>query len=217
MLRRDFISIGTHLQVEIAGLEDRFRSVLIGIDPDHYLVIKTPIALSAGMIRSCLLSGATIIIRYVFAGSAWGFQCQILQTLTGNIQVIFVSYPETVENHDLRSNDRIDCLIPADVTADGRVYPGVMTDLSQTGSRLLLSSVKNSGVEHWMPELGCELALELQLPGAAVPAPASAILRNLSRDGERVLLGLQFNRLDDSAQQALTGFLDEIRARMELR
>lgn len=213
MLRRDFISLGTMLQIEITGLEDRFRSTLVGMEPDRYLMIKTPIALSVGMIRSYLLAGTTVTVRYLFHGSVWGFQCNIIQSLTGRIPVVFLSYPDSVENHDLRSAERIDCLTPGDVVTPDRVLAGMVTDLSQSGARLVLSSEKVPGLSRWTPDVGDTIALALHIPGLGSPVSVSARLRNLSRDEETVYLGVQFLDLEPQAQEQLLRFLGDMRAR----
>ncbi len=214
MLRRDFISLGTALQIEFPGVEERFRSVLIGMEPDTYLVVRTPIGVSAGMVRSHLLPGTLLTIRYVFGGSVWGFRCRILQSLTGNIRVLFVSFPDAVENHDLRRCDRIECLVPADASFEGKSFPGMITDMSEEGVRLVFHLERAPGIEEWNPEVGSRLELGMQLPGSVQNVPAQVEVRNLSRDGERLLLGLQFVDLQDPARGLVHRFLQEVRSRL---
>jgi c-di-GMP-binding flagellar brake protein YcgR len=214
MLKRDFISLGTGLQIEFPGVEERFRSVLIGMEPDNYLVVRTPIAVSEGMARGQLLPGTVLTIRYLFDGAVWGFRSTILQTLTGRIRVMFVSYPDSVENHDLRRSNRIECLVPADADWEGKSFPGMITDMSEQGVRLVFQLERTPGIEDWHPDVGGCLGLSMQLPGSVQAVPAQAELRNFSRDGERLLLGLQFVDLEDPARSLVHKFLEEVRSRL---
>lgn len=214
MLKRHFISLGTGLQIEFPGVEERFRSVLIGMEPDNYLIVRTPIAVSEGMARGHLLPGTVLIIRYLFEGVVWGFRSTILQTLTGRIRVLFVSYPDTVENHDLRRNNRIECLVPADADWEGRSFSGLITDMSEQGVRLVFHLERSPGIEDWHPDVRARLGLRMQLPGSVQAVPAQVELRNLSRDGERILLGLRFVDLEDPARSLVYRFLEELRSRL---
>ncbi len=113
--KRISIELGTQLEIEIEGVPTRFKSSLVGIEPDEYLIIKAPEAALPDSIKNKLFRGNQIVVRYLCKGTLFGIQSQLVQVTSTPIRLLFVEYPKTIENYDLRSHERIDCFFPAKI------------------------------------------------------------------------------------------------------
>ena len=70
------MEVGTSLSVEIPGVQTRFSSRLVGLEPDQFLIIRLP---ATPGIRQSLKPGLDSVIRFVSNGSIIGFKSSILQ------------------------------------------------------------------------------------------------------------------------------------------
>ncbi len=113
--KRISIELGTQLEIEIEGVPTRFKSSLVGIEHDEYLIIKEPEAALYEILRNKLFRGNQIVVRYLCKGTLFGFRSQLVQATSTPIRLLFVEYPKTIEVYDLRSHERIDCFFPAKI------------------------------------------------------------------------------------------------------
>jgi c-di-GMP-binding flagellar brake protein YcgR len=202
-----FVVAGTHIQVEVEGLEERFKSEVVGIDGESYLIIKTPAALSAGLARSHLAPGNEVVVRYLYRGTVWGFRSSILQSLVGRFRVVFITYPTEVENYDLRAAERIDARIPAAVSCRDRTVGGMILDLSVTGARLVY---KTGGENPPKPELEETVRISAHFAGAADSCAIEAVVRNRSEDATRIVLGLEFRNLEPATTEQIDRYIRDV-------
>ena len=75
--KRILLEPGTQLQIEIEGVTSRFKSTLVGMEPDEYLIVKTPKAALSGSIKNRLFRGNQIVIRYLHKGTVFWIPIQI--------------------------------------------------------------------------------------------------------------------------------------------
>ena len=199
-----FVAPGTEIQIEIEGLEERFRSEVVGVDGQNYLIIKTPPALGAGRARTYLSAGDRVIVRYLYRGTVWGFRSSVLHRLVGGFNVAFISYPTEVENYDLRAAERIDARIPAVLICGDRRAEGLILDLSMTGARLFYGVGSEDPPR---PDIEETVRVAAQFAGSADPCVIEAAVRNRSEDAERIVLGLEFRNLEPSATEQIRRYI----------
>jgi len=201
-----FISLGTEVQLEFEGIEDRYRSRVVGVEPEEFIILRKPAALSPVLFRRSLTPGAGITVRYFFGGSVWGFRTRLLQKVTGLVQLILVRYPKQIENYDLRQAERVETHIPCRISQDEASVEGVVNDLSETGACVMYRSEVEVGR---IP--GCEVKLEIPILGTATPALIGAVVRKVQETGGRCTLGLQFIEGQEEAQTAIRNYLAKLR------
>ena len=144
--RRLSIEPGTLLQIEIGGIKFRFKSELVGLQADEYLIIKTPLVPSDapfGMIKHKLFRGNDIIVRYLIGGMVYGFQSKLLGAISDPIKLLFLEYPKIVEQHDLRSHERVDCLLPGRLKFKDTELACLVLDISEKGCRCRIKNQKD--------------------------------------------------------------------------
>jgi hypothetical protein len=66
---------GTELTMQIEGMEEKFRSILVGIESPVYLMVRMQIPTR---FRNHIDKGTIFIVRYLYLGNVYGFQRQRL-------------------------------------------------------------------------------------------------------------------------------------------
>jgi c-di-GMP-binding flagellar brake protein YcgR len=197
------IGLGTRLQVQIAGMEGQFRSVLVGMSPEEYVLIQLP--MMAGILNK-LYEGNRVTVRYMFAGSVYGFQSTVLHFVTKPSPLLFVKYPKTIEIIGLRKTKRVDCFFPGMAKVQEKELQGALVDISTGGCKF---SIDTSG-EAIVPqmEMGENITLSFQLIGSPQPHSFQAKVRSISREQVRVVLGIQFDALDTETVKTIEALIE---------
>lgn len=202
-----FISVGTEVTIEISGIEERFKSRMIGVDTDRFLVLRTPVSISAGLIQSSLNPGTGLIIRYLVHGTVWGFRSAIIQTLSGEIGVLFAEFPAEVENYDLRAAQRVEARIPVRLMTEQESAEGMIVDLSATGARVLFEPGQ---LEAGAPAPEAEIRLLARLDTNEAPSELSCVVRSTQEDSARISLGVQYADLEPEAKESISKYIERV-------
>ena len=173
-----------HIQIEDIGSS---QSRLIGMDYGNFIVIKAP--LLAG-IESQLFEKNRCMIRYSFSGNVYAFQCTLLDPGKAPYRISILSYPEAVENMNLRAHERKPCVIAAEVNLKGQVNQGIASNISMGGCLFEFNQVSG----RTLPQLDIygEIVIALRLNGQGTAIIYKAIIRKVHMDRENVTIGLQF-------------------------
>lgn len=204
--RRVSIEMGTDVLMQITGVAGRLPSVFIGMESHRYMIFKVPRA--QVNLSTKLTKGSGVIVRYRFQGRIYGFQSTILGTVSEPYGLMFLNAPDVVEEHNLRKKQRIDCYFPCDVEIGERREPGVVVNISLSGSRCIFSSLRSSrdvlaGLRDKEVKLVVQLAEReqiLSLPGRILSA---------QQFHGAVSAGLQFDELDEKSLQCLKAHMTE--------
>lgn len=213
--KRIALELGTQLEIEIGGVATRFKSSLVGIEPDEYLIIKGPEAAPSDSVKDKLFRGNQIVIRYLFKGTVFGFRSQLIQTISTPKRLLFVEYPRTIEEYDLRSDKRIDCFIPAKIEINDEVKNGAILDISEGGCRYQINISKGEGLPS--VQIGELISLSCQFPGTKAEQSVSGKIRNFSRHQQRMTIGVGFHEIAPEAQNIITQYISTIKAFYKLQ
>ena len=206
--KRIFIEIGAQLQIEIEGVAFRFKSSVVGIEPNEYLIIKTPIIphdAPFGSIKHKLFPGNQIAIRYLHKGTVFGFQSKLIEAISTPIRLLFVEFPDTVEHYDLRSHERIDCFLPTRIKMKDKERKGIILDITEKGCRHRIKALEG---EKLPPvKIDEHITLFCQFPGIEGEHVVSGIVKNINKDKQEMALGIVFDEITPEAQKILTHFI----------
>ena len=173
-----------HIQIEDIGSS---QSRLIGMDYGNFIVIKAP--LLAG-IESQLFEKNRCMIRYSFSGNVYAFQCTLLDPGKAPYRISILSYPEAVENMNLRAHERKPCVIAAEVNLKGGVNQGIVSNISMGGCLFEFNRI--SGQAFPQLDIYGETVIALYLNGQGTATVFKATIRKVHMDKESVTTGLQF-------------------------
>lgn len=97
----------------------RKKLTLVGYELGKYLVLKWPKSAHKNDYNDVLVEGNGMIVRYLLEGSAgkcYAFRTKITSIIQYPERLVFVDYPETLENRELRNQQRKETHIPAAIS-----------------------------------------------------------------------------------------------------
>ena len=203
-IRRLPINLGTDLQVEIERTETRFKSTLVGVYPDHFLLIKMP--LSDEILQQLLKH--PIVVRYIFKGAVLGFRTSFISSLSDPIRMAFFQYPEEFENIALRNKERYECFLPIRMKIKEAEKRGALLDVSKEGIRIAIRD------RRYVPTFLKQedpVSVYIQFPGSPREEEFMTLVKRISDEGGRVILGLVYSDLNFGKRTLITKFVNEIK------
>jgi hypothetical protein len=184
------VELGGFLLIQFQGLEDRFKVSFVGMEAEEFLIVRTP---ASHFLKEHLISGTQVTVRFVHLGNAYGFRSSILSHVSNPVPLLFLSYPQKIETLNLRKAKRIECFIPASARIRDRGFAGLITDISTDGCRFSFKLPKgNQAVDI---EVDDELTLSFPLLGMEGEKVFHGLIMSLSRDLERISLGVRFDTI----------------------
>jgi hypothetical protein len=206
------MEIGDQLQVEINGIPSRYQTTFIGMELNEYLIIKEPVfphKLRISGIKHKLFPGNEITVRYIYKGSVFGFQTKLIEALYTPKRLLFIEYPKSIEKHDLRSTQRIDCYLPAITKIKDEEMQGIIIDINLKGCRCLIKAVENCNLP--VVQKDDQIALRCHFPGEQDEQVFSGKVRNLKRDSQGMTLGLQFQEISVGIQDIIAQYISTVK------
>ncbi len=209
---------GTTLNIQIEGSPSRLTGEMIGVKEGKYLIIKLPLLKFMSNVTNLLYKGNRITIRYMHAGTIFGFQSRVNNVIHNPEKLVFIEYPEKIENHDLRAHKRVDCFLPANVIVAGTIIDGNIIDISRSGCKF---SVENPQVENSVVlQVGNEIDVSFQLPGVekklnvkgTQKLNVKGTQKHNTKAYDTVNIGIEFNNMDTEVQERLYAFLSAVGA-----
>ncbi len=200
------MKVGTTLNIRIAGSQRRLTSEVIGVVEGKYLIIRMPPLQSMGDVTRVLYNGKTIIIRYLHKGTVFSFKSRISHFITAPGKLIFIDYPEKIENQNLRAHKRIDCYLPANVKVADNTIGVTIADISRGGCKVTVEKLKIENSSGLL-EVDNEIGVSFQLPGVEKMLTATGKEKYIKEDTDNVSIGVEFNNMDNETQERLYGFL----------
>lgn len=199
------IGIGTQLQIKVGGVEERLKSVLIGMEVDEYLVMIAPVSTTFGSITQKFYEGNKITVQYLHGGTVFGFYSKIIGAINSPRKLLFVEYPNSVEKRNVRTSKRVDCLLPATIEIHKKAHRGVIRDISEGGCLCLIRYEKDKTLPS--ARVNSHISLRFQLPGVDGEQSALVEIRGVKLDIEGKTFGLRFLELPPEAQRQIGEFI----------
>ena len=197
------ISLGTPMQIQLGGMDGPFKSSLVGIVREKFVMIQLPMI--TGILNK-LHDGNRVTARYLYSGSIYGFHSTVLAYITKPAPLLFLNYPRIVEILDLRECKRVDCFFPADAKIQEGEYKGLILDISTGGCKLSLDISGNIQIPHM--EVGESINLSFRLIGSSEPQTVLGKVRTISRDQGKVVVGIQFDALDSEMVKSIEALIE---------
>ncbi len=199
------IEVGTPLTLEVEEIKARVKCNLIGIKPDDFLIVDIP----PSGIRDELFEGKQIAVRYLYFGNMYGFRTIVLKAITEPSRLMFISYPESVETHNQRKQDRVRCYVPAKAVVHETELQGVILDLSSNGCKFAITVSENEAA--LVIARGDEITLFLPLLGKEGSEAFKAVVTHLINDEERIILGVRFQQSPEEASIRIDEYMEKVK------
>lgn len=199
------IDLGIEVSIDSPRVSGRFRSELVGMLPGRYLILSEPVKPVGSPFHAEYRDGDSVIVRYLFRGSIFGFRTFVLGLVTHPDRLLFVGYPTQVEEHNIRAAERLECLIPALITfADGTQSKATMADVSRVGCHIRVLGPEVAGKK---PERGDAVQIRCRVPGVADDQIISGEIKRLIDEGDRLGIGIAFHQPEEHLYLRVYDFL----------
>ena len=198
--------IPTGLLLKVQGVEANVKCNLVGMQPPLYLILAPPRLDSS--VRQKMVPGVSLVAKYVYRGSIFAFQSQVIGTVEKPVSLLLASYPQIVSRQEFRKDQRFTCYLSSMAQMGDQVWQGAILDISKSGCRFLSRITKSNNP----PDLEVEdrLTLNLNVGQTQTPLALPSIIRNNQADRQMVSLGLEFTDMDTDNEAALTLFLGSL-------
>ncbi|PKN33899.1 MAG: hypothetical protein CVU61_11420 [Deltaproteobacteria bacterium HGW-Deltaproteobacteria-19] len=203
------VALEMPLQLTVEGI-GTFKSLLIGAEHGRYLIVKMP---HVPDLASKLYQKNHVIVRYLHAGRVFGFRATLIGAIKEPVRLFVLSYPESIESHNTRKNERFDCLIPASIHAEAlpeeKGVKGFVNDMSMGGCRFQAKA--NSCSDLGKLSVGETINLSFRFLGEEAWQTLVMELRSLVVDNKQVMMGLSIKTgIETEPQRKAMAFIREI-------
>jgi len=127
----------------------RLKLTLVGYEFGKYILLKYPRVISTSQYKDVLVEGNVVIVRYLLEGNKG--ECCAFKSVIKNIstfpeKLLFIAYPNKIENRQLRVQQRTSIHIPAaimieedNINKEMKIL-GAIADISLKGCCFLFKS-----------------------------------------------------------------------------
>ena len=197
------IELGTPLQIQLEEKPDRFKSVLVGFDPGQYMIIRQPLAENA---QTFFTPGEKVVVRFLYRGSVYGFQTEIISVVKVPAALLFIQYPAKIEDHNLRNYKRIDCYLPSQLKVGKMMFHSRIIDLSKGGCQVALEISEMENISNPM-DVDQQVNLSFSLPGLAGEVNLEGVVKKICNDKHQIKIGMKFIEIETKYKAKLYKFL----------
>lgn len=183
------LETGLTVQVEVPGSKRQSAAKVVGSDEENLIVLRLPN--DAATDSGKLFKGNSIVLRYVFDGIAYGFQCTSRGTISTPERLLFLAFPAIVATKSLREHQRQRCGFPGELL-DGDDSRAVhILDISTTGMLLQffepperLDEEEGDEVDDTFEPaetfpVDTTLSIKFSLPGSTDALASECVVRNV--------------------------------------
>ncbi|MBF0540521.1 MAG: flagellar brake domain-containing protein [Nitrospirae bacterium] len=196
------LDIGSQLIIEIKTGLNRIKSSFIGMESGEYIIIKIHKSHNLQNLHSLLYKGHPITVRYVDKGKVYGFITSVFYITYNPDKLIFLSFPDKIEEQNVRSHKRVVCSFASKISFYDVEFKGIVVDISKNGCRFNTVVDESANKETIGKNLNdfilrCSLSpekinLSLKLPGSKHNINIACKQRSMNKDNNIATLGLEF-------------------------
>lgn len=202
------ITLGAELIAEIVNLNLRIRSVLTGMDGGRFLLIKLSPNDLMGTFRSEMVTRSPVIVKFQFKDAVYSFNSEVLNIVSNPCKLMFLAYPSKVEELKVRPDSRHDCVLPAMAMLDNEIIEMVIVDISREGCQCFIKASGARGEAlNAMIHVNTGLDIRAQFPGTEERFRFTGMVRNISKDVDRIKIGVMFEKISPEVKAKIDGFI----------
>lgn len=185
----------------------RFRTEFVGMVTQRYVAVRLPVQRK---IIDVLHPNRPMTVRYLRDdGVICGFSTSLLHVMIKPFPILFMAFPRQVELASLRQHDRVSCFLPATVSKGPAPLAGMVTNISAGGLRVTLDTFSRAKTMEMKP--GAEVSISLTLFNMTTETTLKGVIRGVTPEGERLALGIQFNRISREVQDNIQDYVKSVK------
>ncbi len=202
-LSASFLSVGLPLKISLSLGQQKvmYGSTLLGWKDHAWLVCELPSQLNH---TADILAGTPCTVSYLLDGKLVGYKTEIRDLILSPVPILFLAFPQNVEEMHLRKHARVSSSEPAlltradfgshavSVLSPSDYAGGLVKDLSLGGCSIALAKVPV-----WLRP-GATIHLEFELPSLGHVTNLAGVVKNTEGGDDANVIGVefQFDRLE---------------------
>ncbi len=199
--------LGNRLILQLRHYSQRVTANLIGLEKGKYIILSI-VSLSSPDVNTYFKQGKTLVVRYIHEGAALGFESIVTGLIIQPYRLVFIKYPDKIENLNLRKHPRINCYLPAELMIDNKSSNGFILDISLGGCGFC-----NKTKNEFDPDslnIGNLTLLKFPIPGKEGKLLIKSIIRSVHFENAEVFFGLEFIEFNKEQKNRLFAYINEL-------
>lgn len=167
------------------------HSRLIGWDANSCLMLEQPTRAGKAV---HLTKGLTVIGRGLHEGQVWGFRTNVLFQAIEPFRILFLSYPDQIEELSLRKSPRIQIKIDVIATLRKHEYEELKKDPQAPTGTIRNISLDGCSLSFPFPlEENMPVFISFELPNRKVMENILGFVRNVRKYSKENIYGIEFD------------------------
>lgn len=186
----------------------RLNVRLLGSVAGSYIALRD-LPARYGNMDFTLHYGEQVVVRYLHEGTVVGFRSYVLNMVKEPERLLFIAYPNEVQEYALRRANRIKCTLPCQLFVQGEQHAAVVADLSETGCQCVVRRLPER-------DLGSGEALQDEMVEIEAPGldggllQLQGVVRRVVADAQFIRLGIQFEVPQTDLFQGIVSALEPL-------
>lgn len=202
------LSLGEALIVEISKLEIRLKSVLVGFEVGSFLLIKLSPNDLMGMFRSETVVRNPVTVKFQMKDTVYSFNTEILNIVSNPSKLMFLAFPNKIEELKIRPELRRQCALPAMIMLNNDIIDMQIVDMSAKGCQCSVStSGRNGEALRKLMHVNAAIEILVNFPETSERLKLSGRVRNIGNDGDKLHIGVMFEGLSPETSAKVEDFL----------
>ncbi len=185
------LPVNTAIQLVDSARNVKTQSSILGWEPGRCVMVAQPVR---GSNAVQLQRGATVVVRGIHDGCILGFEAAVLAQVINPFRVLFLSYPDKLEEQNFREHARVGTEVEAfgtrrmhdlgELSQSARAPRGSIRDLSVGGCEFSF---------HFRLEKDMPIFISCELPDGGQAENVMGFVRSVRRDAKGNVYGIQFD------------------------
>lgn len=204
------IDLTTELHLEIIGVIGKFKSALIGMKVDEFIIVDLPSIFDTNSKKKVEKNlSANVIARYLYKGSAFGFKSNLISMILKPTPMLFLRYPVNIEEQNLRKHKRVSCMLHGKIKLGSDVFVGIVLDISIVGAQieLVLDNYHSDKLIAGLKK-NSTFAFLVQIPGKPKASVFQVERKNIRSHNEKLYLSVGLCNLKKQDEFNISQFID---------
>jgi c-di-GMP-binding flagellar brake protein YcgR len=197
------IKIGDKMTLRFDPDDRKVEGVYVGAEEPNFMIVRLPKVLEEFQVRK----GDDLTATCMNAGTIYKAQLSVLEVIE-KLDLLVLSYPESYETTHLRKEPRISCQIPATARIEQSALKGLITDISNHGCQFIFK-IPATFKPHRVSIL-TDINISLAAIGQTDPTQLKGKVRNTNIDAFKIVLGIEFERLEEQIAYRLKEFVENL-------
>jgi len=194
---------GHLLDLEIEGISGRITAFCVGMLQREYIIVQVP---QVPTLVHRLTDGLDVSCSYRYSNHPYRFDSRVKGFYCENdFKLLFLSYPTSIEDRDMRRRDRVNCYLPALLTLNRRQHEGIISNISLDGCRFQT----NTGTLLYI-DLDEDVSVSCYLMGLLERQDLEGNIRSSIVEQKQIQLGIEFTNLDNNKVTNLNKYIENI-------